>query len=100
MPKRKNNPKIEDLSGQILPILRRYGVVYTAVFGSAARGEQTEDSDLDLLMKYKKGTTLLDASGLQLELEKKLGRSVDLVSFKYLHRRIRDRVLKEQIRIL
>jgi predicted nucleotidyltransferase len=51
-------------------------------------------------MKYKKGTTLLDASGLQLELEEKLDRPVDLVSFKYLHRRIRDRVLKEQIRIL
>lgn len=92
--------KIEELSARILPILRRYGVLYAAVFGSAARGEESSESDLDLLMKYKKGTTLLDVSGLQLELEEKLGRPVDLVSYKYIHKRIKERVLKEQIRIL
>jgi len=89
-----------ELAEKIKPILIRGGVVSAALFGSQARGEAKTDSDLDLLVEYKDGTTLLDVAGLKAELEKELDRPVDLVSKKYLHHRIRERVLNEQIPIL
>ncbi len=57
------------------------------------------ESDLDLLLEYRKGVTLLDVAALKNELEKAIGRSVDLVSPRYLNPLIKDRVLKEQIRM-
>lgn len=65
------------------------------VFGSAARGEDTEQSDLDLLIEVPKGTTLLDMVGLQQQLEDALGLKVDLVTPFDLPERVRERVLAE-----
>jgi len=65
------------------------------VFGSAARGEDTEKSDLDLLLEVPKGTTLLDMIGLQQELEAALGLKVDVVTPFDLPERVRARVLAE-----
>lgn len=91
---------IEDLTNQICPILKKNGVLSASLFGSVVKSQATPDSDIDLLVEYREGTTLLDTVGLQYELEKALGRKVDLVSKKFLHHRISDNVLKEQIRIL
>lgn len=65
------------------------------VFGSAARGDDTEQSDLDLLVEVPKGTTLLDMIGLQQELEAALGLKVDVVTPFDLPERVRARVLAE-----
>jgi len=65
------------------------------VFGSAARGDDTEQSDLDLLVEVPKGTTLLDMIGLQQELESALGLKVDVVTPYDLPERVRARVLAE-----
>lgn len=91
---------IEKISGRIVPILKKNGVSKAALFGSIVRGQENEDSDIDILVDYIEGVTLLDVAGLQFELEQILGRKVDLVSEKFLHRRIRDRVNNEQIKIL
>lgn len=96
----QQNPTIDSLSERILPILRRHGVLKAALFGSVARGEENQTSDVDLLLEYPEGTTLLDVARIQLQLEEELGRPVDLVSPKYLHDRIKERVLNEQIQIL
>jgi uncharacterized protein len=92
--------KIENLANRITPVLKRNGVSAAALFGSFARGQDNPSSDIDILVTYREGITLLDVAGLQFELEKILGRKVDLVSEKYLHSRIRDSVKNEQIRIL
>ena len=81
-------------------ILKNNGVSTAALFGSIVRGQEKETSDIDILVNYDEGVTLLDVAGLQFELERILGRKVDLVSEKFLHRRIRDRVNQEQIKIL
>ena len=65
------------------------------VFGSVARGEDTETSDLDILVEVPKGVTLLDMVSLQRELEIVLGISVDVVTPFDLPERIRDRVQLE-----
>lgn len=91
---------IEKMARQINPILKKNGVSKAALFGSIVRGHENDSSDIDILVNYDKEVTLLDVAGLQFELEQILGRKVDLVSEKFLHHRIRDRVNKEQIEIL
>ena len=65
------------------------------VFGSVARGEDTEASDLDLLVEVPKGTTLLDMASLQRELNDTLGVSVDVVTLLDLPERVRPRVERQ-----
>jgi len=73
-------------------ILKAYGVTNVYVFGSFARGEATKNSDLDLLVSYKPGTSLFDVIDLQDELEQALGRKVDLVSEKFIQPRLAKRI--------
>lgn len=72
---------LTDLSA-LLPTLRsRFGIASLALFGSAARGQATPTSDIDLLVSFLPGTpvTLLTFARLKTELESALGISVDLV---------------------
>jgi predicted nucleotidyltransferase len=70
---------MEDIKKMIVPVLRRYGVRRAAVFGSFARGEAREDSDLDIIVEFEEGRSLLDLAGLKVELEDVLGRRVTLL---------------------
>lgn len=74
---------------------RKYRVRDLAVFGSVARGEQTETSDVDVLADFEDDATLFDLTGLGLFLEEKLGRKVDVVPKRSLRKEIRDTVLHE-----
>jgi hypothetical protein len=65
------------------------------VFGSVLRGEDCEDSDIDILVDALPGATLFDLGGLQVELEDILGVRVDLLTPKELPRQFRERVLAE-----
>lgn len=87
-------------SEDLLPILRRHGVVRAGLFGSRARGEATDTSDLDLLVEFEKGRSLFDLAGLRLDLSEHLGHEVDVVTYGSLHRLLRDRVLAEEVRLL
>ena len=73
----------------------RYGLANPRVFGSTARGDDTEDSDLDLLVDAGPRTTLFDIGGMSEDLRVLLGVPVDIVTTGGLHRRIRERVLAE-----
>lgn len=55
----------------------RFGISYMRIFGSVARGEQREDSDVDIFVEMP--TTMKDVCGAQLFLEKLLGCNVDLI---------------------
>jgi len=79
-----------------LPILKREGVIKAAIFGSFARGEANKRSDIDLLVKLDRSKTLLDFSGLKIELEEKLGRKVDLVSYGGISHLLKKIILGEQ----
>jgi predicted nucleotidyltransferase len=82
---------------QILELAKRFGVTNVRVFGSRARGDATSDSDLDLLVEYTDGTSLLDVIGFEQELEELLGVKVETVSERALHPIIRDRILAEAV---
>ena len=79
----------------ILGAARALKATSVRVFGSAARGDDTELSDLDLLIEVPKGTTLLDMVGLQQQLESALGLKVDVVTPFDLPEHVRARVLAE-----
>ena len=77
------------------------GVKRAALFGSYARGDATEDSDIDLLIEFKgKRKSLLDLAALKIQLEESLGRNVDLITYNSLHPLLRDHILSEQVIIL
>jgi len=65
------------------------------VFGSTARGEDVEGSDLDILVDTMPGATLFDLGGLFEDLKASLAVEIDLVTIRELHPAIRDRVLAE-----
>ena len=85
----------------IVSILKKNGVKKASLFGSFARGEATTKSDLDLLIEFRgKKKDLLDHISLMQELEEALHRKVDLLTYKYIHPNLRERILSEQVRIL
>jgi len=92
--------KLEEVRSRILPILKRYGIRRASVFGSFARGEEREDSDIDILVEFEDGKSLLDLVGLKMDLEEALGRKVDVLTYKSLHPLLKDRILQEQTIIL
>jgi predicted nucleotidyltransferase len=73
-----------------MPVIRRdFGVRRLALFGSTARGDARDDSDLDLLVEFENGPTFLSFMGLKVFLEDHLGRKVDLVTRDALKPRLR-----------
>jgi hypothetical protein len=82
---------------EILKVCARYGARNVRFFGSVARGEADEQSDIDLIVDFEPGRSLLDHAGLWLELQELLGVKVDVVSSRGIKSRIRERVLREGI---
>ncbi len=81
----------------ILRIAARHGARDVRVFGSFVRGEATEQSDLDLLVRMERDRSLLDRIGMIHDLEDLLGRKVDVVNEQALHHTLRDRILQEVV---
>ena len=86
---------IMDRRGEILRIAAKHGASNVRVFGSVARGQATEGSDLDILVHLRDDCSLLDQVALMQDLEDLLGCKVDVVEDVALHRELRDRVLAE-----
>lgn len=82
---------------EILQLALRHGAKDVRVFGSLARGEGREDSDLDLLVTLGEGRSLLDIVGLKQDLEDLVHRPVDVVTEQALSPYLRERVLSEAI---
>jgi uncharacterized protein len=86
---------LEEKRTAILATAKRHGAQNVRIFGSVARGDFDEKSDLDFLVEMEPGRSLLDRASLLLDLEKLLGCKVDVVSEKGIKTRIRERVLRE-----
>ena len=90
----------DEIKIKAIPILKSYSVRRAALFGSQARGEQGESSDLDILVEIRDDISLLDFVGLKLELEETLGVKVDIVEYSAIKPLIKERVLADQVVIL
>jgi uncharacterized protein len=76
---------------------QNFRVEKIAIFGSYARGEETENSDLDILIEYQKAPTLLMLIELKDYLTHLLGIPVDVVTKNGLKKRIKEKILAEMI---
>jgi predicted nucleotidyltransferase len=81
----------------ILAIARKHGAFNVRVFGSVARGEADDESDIDLLVDLDADRSLFDLGALVVELNESMGRHVDVVTERGLRERIRDRVVREAV---
>jgi len=82
---------------EILRVASRHGASNVRIFGSVARGDADEQSDVDFLVTLETGRSLLDHAALGLELQELLGCKVDVATENGLKPRIRERVLKEAV---
>lgn len=90
---------IKELKKQINPVLEEHEVKRASVFGSFARGEDKEGSDIDLLVEFKGVKSLFDMAGLKADLEEELGRKVDVLTYKAVHPYIKESVNKDALEI-
>ena len=91
---------LDEIRNKALPILKEAGVTRSSLFGSFVRGENREDSDIDILVDFPRGKGLFEFVGLQFQLEDALKKKVDLVEYESLHPLLKQRILAEQVQIL
>jgi predicted nucleotidyltransferase len=82
---------------QIMKTAADYDAYDVRVFGSVARGEADEASEINLLVSLEPGRSLMDLGGLLYDLQKYLGIELDVVPEKGLRARISEQVLREAI---
>lgn len=91
---------IDQIKKKAIPILKEAGVKRCALFGSYVRGDETKDSDIDILVELPTGKSLLDLVRLERRLKESLGKEVDLLTYKSVHPLLKDYINRDQLRIL
>jgi len=92
--------QIDTYKDIILKILKKHDVKKGSLFGSIVREEMNDKSDIDILVEFQGRKSLLNLARLKLDLEEKLNRKVDVLTYKSLHPLLKDRILAEQVEIL
>lgn len=80
---------------KLIEICRQHGIAQIGLFGSVARGEATEDSDIDLLVEFSQRISLLKMAALERELSAALGRRVELLTEEAISPHLRDRIQRD-----
>lgn len=91
---------LEDIKEKTLHIFKRADIKKAAIFGSFVRGDNTNKSDIDILVAFPDSATLVDVAHLKHELENLLKKKVDLVSYNAISPLIKDSILKYQYRLV
>ena len=89
----------DEIKEKIISILVKHGIKRILVFGSYARNEATPTSDLDLIVDFPEGTSLLDHVGIEIELSEALNMKIDLLSRNSISPYITNKVLRVTIEI-
>ena len=82
---------------KVATILASYGAKKISIFGSYAREEANPESDMDIIVEFSEGKTLLDIVGIEQELSEALGIKVDLLTEKSISPYLVDRIKKEMV---
>jgi len=95
----KINKTLMQIKPKIIQVLKKNNIKKAGIFGSYAKGVQRKNSDIDILIEPPKNIGF-GFVGIQFELENKLGKKVDLVTYKYISPYIKKQVLNEEVRII
>ena len=90
-------PTFEEIRNSIKPFIDEYGIKRVGVFGSYARGQAKESSDIDLLFDFQKEFGIFGLSRLKLCLEARFGKGIDILEFTSIDPLIRDSILKDMV---
>lgn len=90
-------PNIRDRRDEMLRIAARHGAANVCIFGSVARGEETPESDVDLLIDVPGATSAWFPGSLVADLEQLLGRRVQVVIRRSLSRLIQEAVIRDAV---
>ena len=96
-PRKRPSERLREHRDEVLAIAEKYGAFNLRVFGSVARGEDTIDSDLDLLIDHGRPFGLLELDGLETEISELLGVDVDVVPAEGVKERMRERIFAEAV---
>ena len=91
---------VNKIKKRVLPILIRHRILKASLFGSVVSGKLNSRSDIDVLVQMPKSASLLDLAELKDELELKLGRKVDVLTFNSIHPLLKESILNNQKAIL
>jgi len=86
---------MDEIIDKLVSILRKHSAKKIEIFGSYARGEQKETSDLDVIVEFEKRKSLLELVGIEQELEDALGIKVDLLTRASISPYLIERIEKE-----
>jgi len=89
---------LEKIKKKVVKVLRKNKVTRAGIFGSYARGEEKENSDVDILIEFD--GSLLDLVGLEMEIKKILKKKVDLLTYRSISPYLRERILSEEVKII
>lgn len=87
--------RLREHRDDLLSLARKCGAEDVRVFGSVARGEETDASDIDLLVRWNDQASLCDWVAFQEEASRILGRKVEVASETSLHWYLKNRILAE-----
>lgn len=92
--------QLEEIKVKALPILKQAEVKKAALFGSYVRGDNTNESDIDILVELPEDATLFELGGLKINLEEELKKKVDVVTYKSISPIIRDSILSNKYQLI
>lgn len=95
----KPSEALQNYRAELREIVARHGAARPRVYGSIVHGNDTDDSDLDLLVEATHTTTLLSLAAIQREAEKLLGVRVDVRTPEDLSKRFREEVLRDAVSV-
>ncbi len=89
--------RIQQQKKNILAIAKQHGLVRLRLFGSVVRGEETPQSDIDLLVDLEPGRSMFDLGGALIQLQELLRRKVDIVTEGGLHWYLKEKIMQEAV---
>lgn len=92
--------KSNQVISTIKPILLKYGVTKSDLFGSFARGDYNDQSDVDVLINLPKDMSLFGLAILQSELKENLGRDVDIITYDSVNKYVKKYVFQNTLQII
>lgn len=87
---------ITQIKNKILPALKQRGVVKAAIFGSVVKNQTKKNSDIDILVEFQRTKSLLELVNLKAQIENKLQKKADILTYNSLNPLLKDRILNEQ----